>query len=135
MVTNLKMSENEMDYHGSKSIILNSILVCLLIFVALFLNLFNIFLFKVLYFNFIYFLSTYDLLVDVRYSRVTRFQGKCLIYNSGSSKSFISKGFRNYSTNSSSVAPLLQPVKRYINADLDKIRILEENKGKCGIYR
>ena len=27
------------------------------------------------------------------------------------------------------------PVKKYENADLDKIRILQENNGKAGVYR
>ena len=30
---------------------------------------------------------------------------------------------------------LVKAVKIYINADLDKLRIISENKGKCGIYR
>ena len=54
---------------------------------------------------------------------------------------------RNFSsTNSSAVAvpdptpfggqgPGAQPVKIYKNADLDKVRILQENRGKCGVYR
>lgn len=36
----------------------------------------------------------------------------------------------DYSTNSSVV-----PVKIYRNADLDKLRIIKENKGKGGVYR
>jgi LAGLIDADG DNA endonuclease family protein/NADH-ubiquinone oxidoreductase (complex I) subunit 5/GIY-YIG catalytic domain-containing protein len=60
-------------------------------------------------------------------------------------------GFRGYSTNSLAVAALIfssQPVKIYKNADLafgwsqlkvslrlDKVRILQEDKGKCGVYR
>jgi hypothetical protein len=37
---------------------------------------------------------------------------------------------RAYSTNNSFV-----PVKIYKNADLHKLQILQENKGKAGIYR
>jgi hypothetical protein len=50
----------------------------------------------------------------------------------------VNGGFRVYSTNSSSVAGAnlrRQPVKIYINADLDKVLILQDNKGKCGVYR
>ena len=38
---------------------------------------------------------------------------------------------RNYSTNSSAVVPAI----KYKNADLDKLQILKENKGKSGVYR
>ena len=42
----------------------------------------------------------------------------------------------SYSTNSSvGDVPQPQPVKIYKNTDLDKLRILQENKGKSGIYR
>jgi len=42
----------------------------------------------------------------------------------------------NYSTNSSvSDAPQPQPEKIYKNADLDKAQIIQENKGKSGVYR
>nr|YP_009072373.1 truncated GIY-YIG endonuclease [Sclerotinia borealis]AIJ56805.1 truncated GIY-YIG endonuclease [Sclerotinia borealis] len=44
-------------------------------------------------------------------------------------------GSRVYSTNSFTVLPSFTPVKVYVNADKDKILILKENKGKCGIYR
>ena len=37
---------------------------------------------------------------------------------------------RFYSTNHSVV-----PAKKYANADLDKLQILKENKGKAGVYR
>ena len=37
---------------------------------------------------------------------------------------------RHYSTNSSVV-----PIIKYANADLDKLQVLKENKGKCGVYR
>ena len=39
---------------------------------------------------------------------------------------------RNFSSSSSAA---LQPVKVYRNADLDKLRILLENKKKSGVYR
>lgn len=42
-----------------------------------------------------------------------------------------SKGRRNYSSNKS---PVIVPVMKYENADLDKLRIIQENKGKSGIY-
>ena len=38
---------------------------------------------------------------------------------------------RDYSTNSSAVVPAIT----YKNADLDKLQILKENKGKSGVYR
>jgi len=47
----------------------------------------------------------------------------------------LNKGSRSYSTNSSPTTPSFQPVKVYLNADEDKLIILKENKGKCGVYR
>lgn len=41
---------------------------------------------------------------------------------------------RNYSSANSSVVAT-QPVKIYKNADLDRLRILKESKGKAGVYR
>lgn len=43
----------------------------------------------------------------------------------------------NYSTvaDPDSYAKQKQPVKIYRNADLDKVQILKENSGKCGVYR
>ena len=41
------------------------------------------------------------------------------------------KGRRN--TSSSVVA--LQPVKIYFNADLQKLQIINENRGRAGVYR
>lgn len=46
----------------------------------------------------------------------------------------LNKGSRSYSTNSSPTTPHFQPVSVYLNADQDKILILKENKGKCGVY-
>ena len=43
------------------------------------------------------------------------------------------EGLRGYSTKSS--PPPIKPVKIYKNADLNKLLILKESKGKCGIYR
>lgn len=61
----------------------------------------------------------------------------------GPTKSAICGGFRGYSTNSSAVAPPFlffliikkNSVRIYRKADLDKVQILQENKGKCGVYR
>jgi hypothetical protein len=41
---------------------------------------------------------------------------------------------RSYSTSSSSDAST-QPVKVYLNADTDKLKFLQDNVGKSGIYR
>jgi hypothetical protein len=40
---------------------------------------------------------------------------------------------RYFSTSSVAYTPII-PVKDYSNADLDKVQILAENKGKSGIY-
>jgi hypothetical protein len=41
-----------------------------------------------------------------------------------------------HSTNFYSTKPYnIVPVVVYKNADLDKLQILQENKGKCGVYR
>ena len=39
------------------------------------------------------------------------------------------KRARSYSTGSS-----VKPVKKYANADRDKLQILKDNKGKAGVY-
>ena len=36
---------------------------------------------------------------------------------------------KSYSTDSS-----IKPVKKYANADMDKLKIIKENKGKAGVY-
>ena len=46
-------------------------------------------------------------------------------------KSFKDLGKRSFSTKATQVVP----IKIYKNADLDKLRIISENKGKSGIYR
>jgi group I intron endonuclease len=46
---------------------------------------------------------------------------------------FISSSRRYFSTSSVAYSPII-PVKDYSNADLDKVQILAENKGKSGIY-
>jgi hypothetical protein len=38
---------------------------------------------------------------------------------------------RSYSTKNTSVVPILT----YNNSDLEKLKILKENKGKAGVYR
>jgi hypothetical protein len=46
------------------------------------------------------------------------------------------RAYRAYSTSSSTPASVAaQPVKIYPNADLEKLLILKENKGKVGVYR
>ena len=40
-----------------------------------------------------------------------------------------------YSSHSSSPNPLFSPEIKYANADLDKLQIFKENKGKAGVYR
>lgn len=47
------------------------------------------------------------------------------------SKSFKDLGKRSFSTKTTQVVP----IKVYKNADLDKLRIITENKGKAGLYR
>jgi hypothetical protein len=42
----------------------------------------------------------------------------------------LSVDVRNYSTNNSVV-----PVIKYSNADIQKLQIIKENKGKSGVYR
>ena len=42
----------------------------------------------------------------------------------------LSVNVKSYSTDSSVI-----PVKNYENADLDRLQILKENKGKSGVYR
>ena len=59
---------------------------------------------------------------------------KHLFYKSSFMKWSLNKGSRSYSTNSSPTTPHFQPVSVYLNADQDKILILKENKGKCGVY-
>jgi len=41
---------------------------------------------------------------------------------------------RSYSTQNTSVFPDFAPILTYNNSDLDKLKILKENKGKSGIY-
>lgn len=41
-------------------------------------------------------------------------------------------GIRFYST---STENKLKPVASYLNADIDKVNIMESNKGKSGVYR
>jgi hypothetical protein len=81
--------------------------------------------------------STSALIVDVRKAALLH---KKLLINEGCAKSVVYGGVlrRAYSTNSPSVAGAnlwRQPVKIYRNADLDKVLILQDNKGKCGVYR
>jgi hypothetical protein len=45
-------------------------------------------------------------------------------------RSGLSVDVRNYSTNNSVV-----PVIKYSNADIQKLQIIKENKGKSGVYR
>lgn len=42
---------------------------------------------------------------------------------------------RSYSTQNTSVVPDCVPILTYNNSDLDKLKILKENKGKAGVYR
>lgn len=83
------------------------------------------------------FSSTSALSVGVRNSGAALLRKKSPLR--GPTKYAIDGGFRGYSTNSSAVAAPIplgkEPVKIYRNADLDKVRILKENKGKCGVYR
>ena len=153
-VISLKMSENEMDNRGSKSTIF-LVLVSLLVY-ALFpfisfivylpvlhlkvLLLPNSSLLALLYlrskaygFNRRNYSSVSALSVYVRNSGAALLRDKSLFR--GTTKSAICGGFRGYSTNSSAVAPPFQPVRIYRNADLDKVQILQVNKGKCGVYR
>jgi len=60
---------------------------------------------------------------------------KHFFYKRSVMKCPLNKGSRSYSTNSSPTIPSFQPVKVYLNADEDKLIILKENKGKCGVYR
>lgn len=58
--------------------------------------------------------------------------------NDPSTKQKFLLGKRSYSTDSSVVATSglpSGPVKSYKNADIDKLRIISENKGKAGVYR
>jgi hypothetical protein len=107
---------------------------------------------KAFYFYDIYFSSTLALFVHALYShkrtalsialaKPRAGNKKRLLYKSSiltklpSPLSSAVNGSRWYSINSSGVSPSFASVKVYINADKDKIRILKENKGKCGIYR
>jgi len=59
---------------------------------------------------------------------------KHLFYKSSFMKLSLNEGSRSYSTNSSSITPPYQPLSVYLNADQDKILILKDKKGKCGVY-
>lgn len=157
MVTSLKMSENEMDNRGSKSTIF-LVLVSLLVSALSSFTFFILYLFVLLHFNMLFFsnsslLSNYLLLrktfdfnlINFSYSsallvyvinfEVALLREKPPLYRSGGMKSYINGRFRYYSTNSLAVTASSYPVKIYMNADLDKVIILKENKGKCGVYR
>jgi len=104
-----------MDNRGSKSTIF-LVLVSLLVFAF---SLFILFIisFPVLHFYELLF-SNSNLLATFPY------------YSINLSFSALSVNVKNYSTNSSVV-----PVKIYRNADLDKLQIIKEGKGKSGVYR
>jgi hypothetical protein len=74
------------------------------------------------------------LLIHDKPSITALLRGKHLFYKSSLMKLSLNEGSRSYSTNSSPTTPPFQPVSVYLNADQDKILILKENKGKCGVY-
>jgi hypothetical protein len=104
-----------MDNRGSKSTIF-LVLVSLLVF-AFSLFIFFITTLPVFHFDKLLFSNSILLATFPFYSRNFSF-------------SALSVNVKNYSTNFSVV-----PVKIYRNTDLDKLQILKENKGKCGVYR
>ena len=154
-VTTLKTSEKKVGYRGSKSVtrlslnnfFVNAIFfICLIIYLSVlhsnFLLYLNYSLLAILYLSkklyYLYrlnFSSTSGLLIHGKHSITALFSGKHLVYKSDFRKLSFNKLSRSYSTNSSSITPSLQPVSVYINADQDKVLILKENKGKCGVYR
>jgi hypothetical protein len=78
--------------------------------------------------------STLGLLINDKLYITALLSEKHLFYKSSFMKWSLNKGSRSYSTNSSPTTPHFQPVSVYLNADQDKILILKENKGKCGVY-
>ena len=52
-----------------------------------------------------------------------------LFYNRNLTLPVFSVNVKSYSTDSS-----VKPVKKYANADIDKLQILKDNKGKAGVY-
>lgn len=141
-----------MDYRGSKSIIrlelVGLLAFALSSFISFILSLPVLHLFQeetLLYssgFNRRNLSSTSALSVGVRNSGVALLRVRSpLLTSVGATKSAIGCGFLTkygYSTNSPAVTDsclVQQAVIIYMNADLDKVRILQENKGKCGVYR
>lgn len=112
-VTSLKMSENEMDNRGSKSttLVLVSLLVFSLSFILFIITLSELHFSELLFSNSILCTTFPFYIINLSYSA-------------------LSVNVKNYSTNSSVV-----PVKMYSNADIDKLQILKESRGKCGVYR
>ena len=151
-VTSLKMSENKMDNRGSKSTILSSMISLLVFafspFISFILSLPILHFYVLLFYNSILLrgrlfplrrkasgFNRRNFSSTLALSVAQRNPGAAKSPLRGPTKCDIDSGFRGYSTNSSTVAPPTQPAKIYRNADLDKLRILKENKGKCGVYR
>src|SRR5690554_7821351 len=129
------MSENKMDNRGSKSTI--SPLTIFLVSVSLLVFALSPFI-------------PFILSLPILHFKVLLFSNSSLLAIFPLQSRAYGFNRRNFSsTNSSAVAgpdpaaPSLgtslgtgaQPVKIYKNADLDKVRILQENRGKCGVYR
>jgi hypothetical protein len=51
--------------------------------------------------------------------------------NNNNTKDILDNKINNLNYNNARLIPVLT----YTNADIDKSKIYEENKGKCGIYR
>lgn len=131
-VTTLEASEKNMGNRGSKSVTVLSLNPLLIFAHYNFISF--IFSFPVLHSKVSLFSSTSALLVHVKHSRTALLCGKQNLYKSSTTKPHINGWFRGYSTNSSSIAPSFQPVTIYRNADIDKVLVLKENKGKSGVY-
>jgi hypothetical protein len=151
-VTSHKMIEREMGNRGSKPVtglslyfFINIIFfISLIIYLSVlhfhFLLYLNYTLLAILYLSYFYFYplnfsSTLGSLIHDKPSIASLLGRKHLFYKSSFMKLSLNEGSRSYSTNSSPTTPTYQPLSVYLNADQDKILILKENKGKCGVYR
>jgi hypothetical protein len=114
------MIEKEMGYRGSKSIVF-LVLVSLLIYE--FSPYISFILSLVLHFNELLFSNSILL-------AIFSFNSRNFSSTSAWRSLRLSVNVINYSTNNSVV-----PVIKYSNADIQKLQIIKENKGKSGVYR